>query len=244
MRFLLFIIFIFTTLLYANEADIIIKAIDKNLRGDYMYAQMKMIVMGKRGERTIELESWSQGEKKSFIKILYPKGDTGITFLKLDTQMWQYIPKIERTIKIPPSMMLQSWMGSDFTNDDMVKESSMIDDYNARLISKTPSIASIELMPKPNAAVVWGKIIVDVDLENSVPVKEVYFDDDMQKVRIMTFSKIERHGTHKVPMVMELKPLDVEKSKNSTKVIFEKINYDTPIDDSYFNKNALTRYSN
>lgn len=244
MKFLLSFIFAFASFLYGSEADIIIKEVEGNLRGDYMYAQMRMVVKGIRGERTVEMESWSKGDTKSFIKILYPKKDRGITFLKLDTQMWQYIPKIERTIKIPPSMMLQSWMGSDFTNDDMVKESSMIDDYSARLISKTTSTASIELMPKPNAAVVWGKIIVDVDLENKVPTSEVYFDDDMQKVRIMRFSKIEKHGTHKIPMVMELKPLDIEKSKNSTKVIFEKINYDTPIDDSYFNKNALTRYSN
>lgn len=244
MKYLLSFIFIFTSFLYGSEADIIIKAVEDNLRGDFMYAKMRMVVTGGRGERTVEMESWSQGDTKSFIKILYPKKDRGITFLKLDTQMWQYIPKIERTIKIPPSMMLQSWMGSDFTNDDMVKESSLTKDYNARLISNTSSIATIELLPKANAAVVWGKILVDVDMANKVPTKEIYYDDQMQKVRIMTFSNIQRHGSHTLPMVMELKPLDAEKKKNSTKVIFEKVNYDTPIDASYFSKNALKRYSN
>lgn len=236
-------LFIFTLWLQADEAQAIIKKLEKNLRGDYMYATMKMIVTSKRGQRTVEIESWAKGNEKSFIKILYPKKDQGITFLKIDTQMWQYIPKIERTIKIPPSMMLQSWMGSDFTNDDMVKESSLEEDYTAKLLSKQSNSATLELTPKQNAAVVWGKIIIDVDLMNAVPIRETFYDDMMQKVRIMTFSKIEQHGSHRIPMVMELKPLDADKKTNSTKIIFKKINYDTKIDPSYFTKQALKRYS-
>ena len=232
-----------STILLANEAQAIIKKLEKNLRGDYMYSTMSMIVTSKRGKRTVKIESWSEGNDKSFIKILYPKKDKGITFLKIDNQMWQYIPKIERTIKIPPSMMLQSWMGSDFTNDDMVKESSLEEDYSAKLLSKSGNSATLELIPKPDAAVVWGKIIIDVDLKNAVPVKETFYDDLMQKVRIMTFSKIEQHGSHRIPMIMELKPLDSNKKKNRTKVIFEKVNFDTKIDPSYFTKQALKRYS-
>jgi len=216
MKALLSLFFIVFSL-QANEAQAIIKKLEKNLRGDYMYSTMSMIVTSKRGKRTVKIESWSEGNDKSFIKILYPKKDKGITFLKIDNQMWQYIPKIERTIKIPPSMMLQSWMGSDFTNDDMVKESSLEEDYNAKLLSRKGNSATLELIPKEDAAVVWGKIIIDVDLKNAVPVKETFYDDMMQKVRVMTFSKIEQHGSHMVPMVMELKPLDASKKKNSTK---------------------------
>ncbi len=236
-------LFLLTLFLQANEAQAIIKKLEKNLRGDYMYSTMSMIVTSKRGKRTVKIESWSEGNDKSFIKILYPKKDKGITFLKIDNQMWQYIPKIERTIKIPPSMMLQSWMGSDFTNDDMVKESSLEEDYDAKLLSKKGNAATLELIPKEDAAVVWGKIIIDVDLKNAVPVKEIFYDDMMQKVRVMTFSKIERHGTHMVPMIMELKPLDSSKKKNSTKIIFDKVNFDAKIDPSYFTKQALKRYS-
>ncbi len=242
MKALLSLFFIVFSL-QANEAQAIIKKLEKNLRGDYMYSTMSMIVTSKRGKRTVKIESWSEGNDKSFIKILYPKKDKGITFLKIDNQMWQYIPKIERTIKIPPSMMLQSWMGSDFTNDDMVKESSLEEDYNAKLLSRKGNSATLELIPKEDAAVVWGKIIIDVDLKNAVPVKETFYDDMMQKVRVMTFSKIEQHGSHRVPMVMELKPLDASKKKNSTKVIFEKVNFDAKIDPSYFTKQALKRYS-
>jgi len=240
---LLLSLLIIPLFLTANEAQAIIKKLEKNLRGDYMYSTMSMIVTSKRGTRTVKIESWSKGNDKSFIKILYPKKDKGITFLKIDNQMWQYIPKIERTIKIPPSMMLQSWMGSDFTNDDMVKESSLEEDYSATILTKNGDSATLELIPKPNAAVVWGKIIVDVDLANAVPLKEIFYDDMMQKVRVMTFSKIEQHGSHKIPMVMELQPLDPDKKKNRTKVILEKVNFDTRIDPSYFTKQALKRYS-
>ena len=232
-----------TFILHANEAQAIIKKLEKNLRGDTMYSTMSMVVTSKRGKRTVKIESWSKGNDDSFIKILYPQKDKGITFLKIDNQMWQYIPKIERTLKIPSSMMLQSWMGSDFTNDDMVKESSLDEDYDARLLTKTANAATLELIPKENAAVVWGKIIIDVDLKNAVPVKETFYDDMMKKVRVMTFSRIETHGSHKVPMVMELKPLDASKKKNSTKITFEKVNFDIKIDPSYFTKQALKRYS-
>ncbi len=238
-----FSLLIITLILHANEAQAIIKKLEKNLRGDYMYSTMSMIVTSKRGKRTVKIESWSKGNDDSFMKILYPQKDKGITFLKIDNQMWQYIPKIERTIKIPSSMMLQSWMGSDFTNDDMVKESSLEEDYNAKLLSRSGTLATLELIPKEDAAVVWGKIIIDVDLKNAVPLKETFYDDRMKKVRVMTFSKIEKHGSHRVPMVMELRPLDANKKKNSTKIIFEKVNFDTKIDPSYFTKQALKRYS-
>ncbi len=242
MKWLLSLLII-TLTLHADEAKDIIKKLEKNLRGDYMYSTMSMIVSSKRDQRTVKIESWSEGNDKSFIKILYPNKDRGITFLKIDNQMWQYIPKIERTMKIPPSMMLQSWMGSDFTNDDMVKESSLEEDYTAKLLSKNADSATLELIPKENAAVVWGKIIIDVDLKNAVPVKETFYDDMMQKVRVMTFSKIEQHGSHMVPMVMELIPLDANKKNNRTKVMFEKVNFDAKIDPSYFTKQALKRYS-
>ncbi len=234
---------IITLTLHANEAQAIIKKLEKNLRGDYMYSTMSMIVTSKRGKRTVKIESWSKGNDDSFMKILYPQKDKGITFLKIDNQMWQYIPKIERTIKIPSSMMLQSWMGSDFTNDDMVKESSLEEDYHAKLLSKNGNRATLELIPKEDAPVVWGKIIVEADLKNAVPITETFYDDRMKKVRVMTFSKVEKHGSHRVPMVMELKPLDANKKKNSTKVIFEKVNFDAKIDPSYFTKQALKRYS-
>ncbi|MGB5965119.1 MAG: outer membrane lipoprotein-sorting protein, partial [Sulfurimonadaceae bacterium] len=115
--------------LMGDEAHDIMKKIDNNIRGQNVYMQMKMSITSMGHTRTMKMQMWAKGTKKSFVKTIYPPKDKGITFLSLDNQMWQYVPKIERIIKIPPSMMLQSWMGSDVTNDDMVKQSSIVEDY-------------------------------------------------------------------------------------------------------------------
>ena len=116
-----------------ERAETIIQRVEDNLNGKTANLKISMIVRTKRTERTVKMESYSRGSDKSFIKITYPKKDQGITFLKIDNEMWQYVPRIEKTIKIPASMMLQSWMGSDFTNDDLVKESRMSEDYDSEL---------------------------------------------------------------------------------------------------------------
>ncbi|MCI5132049.1 MAG: outer membrane lipoprotein-sorting protein, partial [Candidatus Electrothrix sp. EH2] len=116
----------------AGTAKEIIKKVEDNLNGKTAEMKITMTVKTKRAERTMKMQSWSVGKDKSFIKILYPGKDKGITFLKMDNSMWQYVPRIEKTIKIPASMMLQSWMGSDFSNDDLVRESSISEDYTVR----------------------------------------------------------------------------------------------------------------
>lgn len=229
--------------LFASDVDTIIKAIEDNLRGDQVYMKMTMTVVSKRGERNVEIESWAQGNDRSFVKILYPKKDKGITFLKIDNQMWQYIPKIERTIKIPSSMMLQSWMGSDFTNDDIVKESSLVDDYIPTLLELEGKRAVIELLPRPQAPVVWGKIVITADVETMVPIKDEFYDDDMQMVRVLSYDDVRRVGKRNLPFRMELRPLEANKKKNRTIVQITRADFDTPVDDAYFTKQALKRYS-
>ena len=142
------LLLLFSALLFSDEAHEIIKKLDDNMRGQNISIKLSMRVVSLGHERTMKMESYSQGTKKSFTKILFPPKDRGITFLSLDNQMWQYVPKIERIIKIPPSMMLQNWMGSDITNDDMVKQSSIVEDYNPKIIKKEGNIVTIELLPK------------------------------------------------------------------------------------------------
>lgn len=228
-------------MLFASQAGQIVKKVEDNFRGHDVYMKMKMVVTSSRNTRTIEIESWSVGKHKSFMKILYPPRDRGITFLKLGQQLWQYVPKIERIIKIPPSMMLQSWMGSDFTNDDLVKESSISDDYDAKIVKKEGTIVTIALTPKPDAAVVWGKILSRIDLETYTQVHDTYYDDFGVPVREMFYSDVKTFNGHQVPTVMWVKPL--EKRENQTKVILLDVVYDKGISESYFTKQALRRYS-
>jgi outer membrane lipoprotein-sorting protein len=242
MRVLLWLA-VFTAVLFGSQADDIVKKVEDNLRGKDVHMKMKMVVVSARHERTVEIESWAIGKDKSFMKILYPPKDRGITFLKLDKQLWQYVPKIERIVKIPPSMMLQSWMGSDFTNDDMVRETSLTDDYTALILSEKGDTVTIVFTPKPDAAVVWGKIVSTIDVRTYTQVHDVFFDDFGEKVREMFYSDVKAFGTHHVPTVMRIKPLEKGKEKNETTVVLSEVVYDKGVDESYFTKQALKRYS-
>ena len=235
------ILLLFSMLLFANEGEDIIRKVDHNMRGENVYMKMHMTIKTKNHRRTMGMESWSEGKKKSFVKIISPSKDAGITFLSLNWQMWQYVPKIERVIKIPPSMMLQNWMGSDISNDDVVKQSSIVDDYNAKLLSKKGNVATIQLIPKPNAAVVWGKIISRVNTSNYTDMEDVFYDEDGKKVRIFSYENVKRFGQYYLPTVWTIKPLN--KKYNATTIIIDKAVFDGKISAQYFQKSALKRFS-
>jgi outer membrane lipoprotein-sorting protein len=227
--------------LLAITADEIIKKVEHNLQSESGYAEITMVVTTARGERTMKMQSWNRGNEKSFIKVLYPLKDRGITFLKIETTMWQYVPKIEKTIKIPSSMMMQSWMGSDFTNDDMAKESSIVKDYYANVSAEDEQKYFLILLPKEDSAVVWGKIVMEVKKKNFVPLSAVYYDEDDVAQRILTYSEVKVFGSHHLPTVMTLVPLT--KQGNKTVVIMDAVQFDIAIDEERFSKSALKRYS-
>lgn len=233
--------FLLSMELLAFSANEIIKAVEHNIQSDNGYSKVTMVVTTSRGERSMKMESWNRGNEKSFIKILYPKQDSGITFLKIDTTMWQYVPKIEKTIKIPSSMMMQSWMGSDFTNDDMSKESSIVDDYNSVISSEDKKSYTLTLIPKLDAPVVWGKIIMSIQKEHFIPLKAVYYDEDGVEKRTLQYSDVKIIGSRYFPSVMTLLPSD--KKSNKTVVIMDEMDLDAKIDDSRFAMSALKRYS-
>ncbi|MEA1918589.1 MAG: outer membrane lipoprotein-sorting protein [Campylobacterota bacterium] len=230
-----------STLLIANEAHTIIKKLDQNFRGKNIYMKMSMSITSMGHQRTMKMQTYSQGSKKSFVKIIYPPKERGITFLSLDNQMWQYVPKIERIIKIPPSMMLQNWMGSDITNDDMVKQSSIVDDYEPKIIKKEGDYVTIELIPNEDAAVVWGKIIMIVDTSNFTSIQDTFYDEDNQAVRVFSYDKVKQFGNYFLPTYWKIEPIG--KKDNLTELILEEVEYDSEISDQYFRKSALKRFS-
>ncbi len=237
-------LFLLLTLnLTAQTSSQIIKKVEDNLNGKSAYMQFTMIVKTKRYERKMQMQSWSEGNDKSFIKVIYPKKDRGITFLKIDNQMWQYVPKIEKTIKIPSSMMLQSWMGSDFTNDDLAKESSILEDYDHKLIDQNSTTYSIELIPKEDAAVVWGKIIMIVSKEYMLPTNTHYYDEDNVLIRTLNYQKFQQLSDRMYPTYWEMLPKTKDKKDHKTIVIVDEAEFDKEIDSSYFTKRALKRYS-
>ena len=241
MQKILFLLLSFFMLLEANEAEDIMKKIDANMRGNNVTMVMKMSITSLGHSRTMKMQTWSQGNKKSFVKTLYPPKDRGITFLSLDNQMWQYIPKIERIIKIPPSMMLQNWMGSDITNDDIVKQSSIVEDYDAKILEKSGDMVAIELIPKEDAAVVWSKIISHINTSTYTSQKDTFYDEEGKEVRTFTYEKVQKFGKYYIPTYWKIQPSD--KSDSFTEITLEDVEYDTDISEQYFQKSALKRFS-
>lgn len=238
---LFYLFFGFSVLNAQMSADEIIQKVDDNMRGENVYMQMSMSITSLGHKRTMKMQTWAEGNNKSFVKTIYPPKDRGITFLSLDNQMWQYVPKIERTIKIPPSMMLQNWMGSDITNDDMVKQSSIVDDYDAKILEIKENITTIQLTPKEDAAVVWGKIVSHIDTTNYTNTKDVFYDEDGVQVRVFTYEKVKKIGKYYVPTYWKIQPSD--KKDNFTEITIEDVKYDTDISEQYFKKSALKRFS-
>ena len=228
---------------WALDADDIIKRVEDNLNGKTAFMKITMKVKTARSERTLKMESWSIGKEKSFIKINYPLKDKGITFLKIDNAMWQYVPRIEKIIKIPSSMMMQSWMGSDFTHDDLVKESSISDDYHKKILAENESGYEIELLPLEDAPVVWGRIVMAISKEHFLPVQVRYFDEDGKEVRILHYLDVKYFGDRIYPSRWLMQPLGERKAGHQTIVEISDALFDREISESYFTKRALKRYS-
>ncbi len=237
------ILLILPQLVQAQGAEDIIQKVVDNLNGKTAVMEISMAVKTRRAERTMKMKSYSVGQEKSFIKVLYPKKDEGITFLKVGNSMWQYVPRIEKTIKIPASMMLQSWMGSDFSNDDLVKESSLSEDYTHKLIAETENEYTVELHPKIDAAVVWGKILMIVSKEYYLPTRVSYFDEDDILVRELVYTDVKPYGERFYPSLWIMTPKTEEKKGHETRISVSSAIFDGEVDEGYFSKRALKRFS-
>ena len=231
------------------EARDIAVRMEENFRGDTSYFEATMIVHSPRlpEPRRVGFVSWDDRPgKRSFIRITAPPKDKGMAFLKLHPNLWNYIPRVERTVRIPPSMMLQSWMGSDFSNDDLVRESSTIDDYEHRWLGVDPAPEHpesdrafvIEYIPKEDAPVVWGRIVTWIDVERHAPLRQEYYDEDGEKMRLLEYAEFAKEG-RPYPHHWSMTPLD--KEGHATEVEISEIRFNEEYPDSLFTKRNLTR---
>lgn len=222
-----------------NVKTLIEKA-DRLYRADNSYARMQMTIVNPNWQRTLSMDVWSLGMKKTFIRILSPTKDQGMATLRIGTEMWNYFPKIDKVMKVPPSMMMGAWMGSDFTNDDLVKETTLLDDYTAELIHPAAAgqdIYSIQLIPKQQTATVWTKIILNIDKQSLLPKSEEYYDEKGQKMRRIDYREVKEIGGRKMPTIMELVPLN--KPGNKTIIEYQKAEFDSGVPDSVFSLRNL-----
>ena len=224
------------------SAHEIIERTEQVLWGRTLQAQLTMKVRTPRWERTLKLQALMDRPSRSFIRILSPAKEAGIASLRIGSEMWNYLPAVERTIKIPPSMMLQPWMGSDFTNDDLVKESSMVDDYTHRLIGTETADAPayvVEAIPKPDAAVVWGRVVFHVRQSDFLPLRVEFYDERGAVVRVLTYSDIKPMGGRTIPTRWEMRP--VAKPGYMTTIVLERATFNEPIGAEVFTQRNLTK---
>ncbi len=226
-----------------TDARAIIDRVDRLLRGDSSRGTVKMTVTTRRWKRTLVLEIWSEGLDKALIRILKPRKEEGTATLKVGSQIWNYLPKIDRTIRIPSSMMMGAWMGSHFTNDDLVKESQLVRDYEITLAfsgeRENVSVYEIDLRPRPDAAVVWGRIQYQIRKQDLMPVWARFYDEHDDLKRTMSFGDYRSMGGRKVPARMTLVPAD--NPNESTQMLYHELVFDIPISERTFSLGALRK---
>jgi outer membrane lipoprotein-sorting protein len=221
--FVLFLLFFWGKgLSQEKNVDQIVKEIDELYRSDSSYARLEMQIVTPHWERTLKMKAWSEGMNKTLIRITSPLKEEGVATLRIKNEMWNYLPKTNKVIKIPPSMMMSSWMGSDFTNDDLVREFTFVDDYNYEKITVENSkedLLYIRFIPKEGLPIVWGHVITAVQEKDSIPVWEKYYDEKGKLIRILYFKEIKTFDGRQVPSVMELVPQNKEGNKTIIKYL-------------------------
>ncbi len=227
----------------AQNAAEIIERMEEAMRGESSEAEMKMTIERPRYTREISMKAWALGEEFSLILITAPARDQGTTYLKRRNEIWNYVPNIDRTIKMPPSMMSQSWMGSDFSNDDLVRESSTIEDYEHSVLREEEyngrNAWVLELIPKPDTPIVWGKVLMWVDQEHYIALKEENYDQRDELANTILFSEIGEMGGRLFPSKLTLIPAD--KPEQKTIMEYQSLQFDIEIDESFFTQQNMRR---
>ncbi|MFC2086918.1 outer membrane lipoprotein-sorting protein [Bacteroidota bacterium] len=220
----------------------IVQKADEKFQGEITSkGEMKISIIRPAWERTLSVKIWSKGSEYSLTLITAPANEKGQTFLKRENELWNWNPKIQRMIKLPPSMMSQGWMGSDYSNDDILRESSLIKDFNHQLIGEELvegyECYVIEMIPKEDAVVVWGKIILWISKEDFYQLKAEFYDEDDYLIRTFYSFDIQNFDDRKLPSRTEIVP--AEEPGNKTVVEFVELQFNKPIPDSFFSQQNM-----
>ncbi len=221
------------------DVDAVVKYFEDLYRSESSISVARLTVTKPRRKRTLEMKIWTRGEEKALIVISDPARERGTATLKVDKNLWNYLPRIKRTIRIPPSMMLASWMGSDFTNDDLVKESSYSKDYEYELIgpSEEPKGWLVRFTAKPNVVGLWNRFELVLSEDGRIPLEAKYYDRKDRLARIMRWSDVKDFDGKRIPSRMTLIPTD--KEGNVTEMVYLEIEFDVAVPDETFSLSNL-----
>lgn len=227
----------------AERVTALLNHIDDMWRGKSSYAVTTMQVKTEHYTRTMKMEGWSKGKEKTLFRIIEPLREKGTATLKSGSHIYTYLPKTDRTIKLTSGMMMGSWMGSHLTNDDLVKEARLEEDYDVTISFEGKrdgkNIIEFLLFPKSDAAVVWGKLILIILADSHIPVVEYYFDEDMQLARTIRFTDVKLLGGRERPSILRVVPAD--KPEEYTEFIYEQLQFDIALSDSLFSLSSLKK---
>jgi len=239
---LILLVMLVSSTTFARDPIEIIRQMENNMRGDASYTEMSMEVVRPRYTREISMRTWSLGDDYSLVYVTAPARDEGTAFLKRGNEIWNYQPNIDRTVKMPPSMMSQSWMGSDFTNDDLVNATSMVDDYTHNLVGDEEidghDCYLIEMLPKPDNPIVYEKLLQWVSKEHYLPIRTENYDERDQLVNTIHFRDIKTLGGREIPSIMEMVPENNGDQK--TIITTYSADYDIDIREDFFSIENLT----
>ncbi len=240
---LVILVTILTSSLIAQDAIEFIKKADELMRAKSSYAEFSMKIIKTDWTRTFGMKAWALEPDYAIIYVTEPARDKGTVTLKRKKEVWNWIPSAQKVIKIPPSMMLQSWMGSDFTNDDLVKESSVINDYEHTILREETyedyDCYVIESIPKPEAGVVWGKLLTWVSKKDYFQLKVEFYDEDDYLVKKYLGMDIKKLGGRMIPTHWEMIPEDRPGEKTEFDYIDIKFNID--VNESFFSEQNMKR---
>ena len=226
-----------------KRAKEILREVDDMWRGASSHTILTMQVKTSHYARNMRLEGWSKGKEKTLVRILTPLKEKGTATLKSGSNIYTYLPRTDRTIRLTSGMMMGSWMGSHFTNDDLVKESRMEEDYDPTVSFEgrrdNQDIMEFTLIPKPDAPVVWGKVVLSALTDGYLPLIQYYYDEDMNIARTITFNKVKQMAGRLRPTVMRVVPED--KPNEYTELVYEKIEMDIKLSDAFFSLSHLKR---
>ena len=227
----------------AQDAKEIVKRADDRAKGKTSKANMTIQIVRPNWSREMMMTTWTQGNDFALILVTSPVKEKGIVYLKRKKEVWNWLPAIERNIKLPPSMMSQSWMGTDFTNDDLVKEASIVEDYDHSIVKDSMIDGKIcymiQMLPKPQSSVVWGKIFLWIDKKDFLMMRAEYYDEDGKPVNTMHCSDIKMLGGKLLPARIEMAP--VEKKGHKTVLLYNSLEFDKPITDNFFTTQNMQR---
>ena len=226
------------------DALTIAKKCDAALKGKTQHGNATMTVRTPEWQRTMEMTFWYDYPQKTFVRITAPAKDAGAGTLRLGSNMWTWLPSVERIIKIPPSLMLQAWMGSDFTNDDLVKESSLPTDYTHQIEGETTEDGDLcyrlTATPKPDAAVVWGKLVLLIRRADFLPRREEFYDDRGTLQKTLYFDQFRKAGSRDYPMRWRM--VSHTKAGHETILTFSSLEFDKAVSADIFTRQNLERH--